>query len=843
MMPDTPPPPPPSLTPAGSLFRKYAAVLATLVAVAVAASGAIGMYSSYRDGQAALMAIQREKAAAAAAAIERFVAGIEGQIGWVSQTFALPGQDSIEQRHLDYIRLLRHAPAITELRWLDQDGRERLAVSRIDMDVVESGRDRSTDPSFVEASAKRAYRSPVYFRKGSEPYMTIAVGANRRSAGVTIAEVNLKLIWDVISAIRVGEAGRAYVVDAQGRLIAHPDISLVLRRTDLSAWPQVRAALAGDDSSAGVVPGPEGRSVLSAHSEIVPLRWTVFVDLPAAEAFGPIYASLWRTAGLILAGTALAVAAAMVLARRLTVPIRAVKDGAARIGHGDLAHRIDVRTGDELETLAGEFNHMAERLQESYSTLEQRVADRTFELSEALERLRALAAVSEAVNSSLELETVLGTILGHACAMTEAGGGAIYVLDDASGALELAATHGIDDELVEALRAQPIRLGESVVGRCVEERDAVQLPELAREPDGPLQAILTRAGARAALLSVPLLREGEVIGALLVRRERAGPFTGATVDLLKSFAVQSALAISNARLFRELERKGRQLEAASRHKSQFLANMSHELRTPMNAILGFTELVLGGVYGEPPSRIRGVHERIKANGKHLLGLINDVLDLSKIEAGQLRPNLGDYALSDVLRSVLSGAEPLAAAKNLALRLETAANGLPRGRGDAQRLAQVLLNLVSNAIKFTEEGEVVVSAEARDGEFRVAVADSGPGIPDEQQERIFDEFYQVDGSSTREKGGTGLGLAIAKRIVEMHEGRIWVESEPGKGARFCFTLAVRVGEAEGERHERAHPRGGGPGGQPDHLARPPDERRVRGPRGDDGRGGGAHGGRA
>ena len=784
--------PPPPASSRGRLFRKYAATLATLVTVAVAASGAIGMYWSYRDAKTALVAVQREKAAAAAAAIERFVAEIEGQIGWVAQPALLPGQDSLEQRRLDYIRLLRHAPAITELRWLDQDGRERLAVSRIDMDVVDGGRDRSADPSFVETVARGAYRGPVYFRKGSEPYMTIAVGANRRSAGVTVAEVNLKLIWDVVSAIRIGEASRAYVVDAQGRLIAHPDLSMVLRRTDLSAWPQVRAALAGNDPSPDVAAEPGGGRVLSAHAEIPTLRWTVFVDLPVAEAFAPIYVSLGRTAGLLLAGIGLAVAAAMVLARRLTVPIRALRDGAARIGRGDLAHRIGVRTGDELETLAGEFNQMAERLQELYGTLEQRVADRTRELREALERLRALAAVSEAVNSSLELATVLDTILARACAMADAGGGTIYVRDGASGALELAATHGVGDGLVRAIRAGPPRPGESAVARCVDEREAVQLPDLEPEPGGgPIHGLPAGEGVRA-LLSVPLLREGEVIGALVVRRRRAGPFAGATVDLLKSFAAQSALAICNARLFHELEQKGRQLEAASRHKSQFLANMSHELRTPMNAILGFTELVLGGVYGEPPPRIRGVHERVKANGKHLLGLINDVLDLSKIEAGQLRLNLADYVLADVLRSVVSGAEPLASAKSLALRLDAAA-GLPRGRGDAQRLAQVVLNLVSNAIKFTDAGEVVVSAEAADGEFRVAVADSGPGIPAEQQGRIFAEFYQVDGSSTREKGGTGLGLAIAKRIVEMHGGRIWVESEPGRGARFCFTLAVRVGE--------------------------------------------------
>jgi signal transduction histidine kinase len=282
------------------------------------------------------------------------------------------------------------------------------------------------------------------------------------------------------------------------------------------------------------------------------------------------------------------------------------------------------------------------------------------------------------------------------------------------------------------------------------------------------------------------------VGGLVLCRKTPGAFAPETVELVQTLANQSVLAIENAELFEELERKGRELEAASRHKSQFLANMSHELRTPMNAILGFTELVQDGVYGEPPPRVRAVLERVQANGRHLLGLINDVLDLSKIEAGQLRLGLADYSLADVVRDVLSATEALAAGKGLALRADLGPD-LPPGRGDARRLAQVLLNLVGNAIKFTDAGEVAVRATSLDGEFRVVVADTGPGIPEAERRRIFEEFHQVDSSSTRAKGGTGLGLAISRRIVELHGGRIWVESEPGGGSRFCFAVPVRVGE--------------------------------------------------
>jgi signal transduction histidine kinase len=475
----------------------------------------------------------------------------------------------------------------------------------------------------------------------------------------------------------------------------------------------------------------------------------------------------------------------------MTVPVRLLQQGAARIGGGDLGHRIEVRTGDELEALAGEFNRMAERLGELYGSLERKVDDRTRELSEALERLRALSEVGQTVNSSLDLQTVLGTILAHACALADAGGGAVYVFDEAAGRFELAATHGMDDELVRAIRAIPIRLGETIVGQCAAERAAAQIADIEREPDFPLRDALARAGIRA-LLGVPLLRDERVAGALIVRRRRPGAFDAQTVELLTSFAAQSALAVHNARLYRELELKGRQLEAASRHKSQFLANMSHELRTPMNAILGFTELVQDGIYGEPPPRIRSVLDRVQAGGRHLLGLINDVLDLSKIEAGQLRLSLADYALADIVRNVVSATEALAAEKKLNLRAEMLPD-LPLGHGDPQRLTQVLLNLVGNAIKFTDAGEVLIQAMSVDGEFRVTVADTGPGIPEAEQRQIFEEFHQVDSSSTRKKGGTGLGLAISRRIIELHGGRIWVESAPDQGSRFCFAVPIQFGE--------------------------------------------------
>jgi signal transduction histidine kinase len=309
------------------------------------------------------------------------------------------------------------------------------------------------------------------------------------------------------------------------------------------------------------------------------------------------------------------------------------------------------------------------------------------------------------------------------------------------------------------------------------------------QPLSPIQQVIVRAGYRA-LLNVPLFGPGGLVGTLVVRRKAPGEFPQNTVDLLQTFGAQSVLAIQNARLFSEIDEKGRQLAVASRHKSQFLANMSHELRTPLNAILGYAELIVDNIYGEVPENMRSAVERMRANGFHLLGLINDVLDLSKIEAGQLTLSLSDYSLNDVVHTAVAAVESLATEKRLGLKIDLPPD-LPPGRGDERRIAQVLLNLVGNAIKFTDAGEISIRGSAANGSFTIAVRDSGPGISAGDEARIFEEFQQADSSSTRKKGGTGLGLSIAKRIVEMHGGQIWVESKRGEGSTFFFTLPVQV----------------------------------------------------
>jgi HAMP domain-containing protein len=383
----------------GPLFRKYVSLFLAVVCVALLTNGLFDIWFSYREHKTSLVRIQREQAEAAAAKIGQFVKEIESQVGWTTQ---LPwSASSPEQRRFDGLRLLRQVPAITELSLLNDAGREQLRMSRLAMTVVGSQTDFSKDAKFLEAIARKVYYGPVYFRRESEPYMTLALASTHRAGGVSVVEVNLKLIWDIVSQIKVGRQGHAYVVDAQGRLIAHPDISLVLRNSDLSNLSQVRAARGGIPSDEPqVVKDIRGRDVLTAHASIAPLDWLVFVELPLGEAYAPLYASIQRSAVVLLAGLALAFLAGVFLARKMVVPIHALRAGAARIGSGDLGQRISIKTGDELEALAAQFNDMAERLQDSYADLEKKVEVRTHELARSVSELRALGEVSQAVNST-----------------------------------------------------------------------------------------------------------------------------------------------------------------------------------------------------------------------------------------------------------------------------------------------------------------------------------------------------------------------------------------------------------------------------------------------------------
>jgi signal transduction histidine kinase len=1285
----------------GRLFRKYFLLILGLVCGALLISGAIGLYFSYQENQRALATLQREKAVSAAARIEQFVRQIEQQLAFA----ALPqlGVEGLEQRRIEFLKLLRLVPAVTDIAQIDPKGREQLAVSRLAMDVAGADKDRSQDPAFKSARPGQTWFGPVYFRKETEPYMSIAVRSGGEARPVTVAEVNLKFIWDVVSRIKIGQKGKAYVVDGTGFLVADPDIGLVLRKTNLSNLEQVKAALqpGSDDALAVIAHDLGGHRVLTAYAPIDPLGWKVFVEQPVSEVFAALDATILRTVALIIAGLLFSVLAAMWLAGSMVRPIRTLQEGAARIGAGDLEQQITVRTGDELEALADQFNRMTAQLRESYAGLERKVEERTAELKQALEQQTATSEVLRVISGSpSDVQPVFESILDNAVRLCDSPVAAIFRYDGKL--LHLVAAKNWPPDALEKLRARwpappdprlmsgrailtrqiirqqdtladptydqstvplggwrtmlgipMLRKGEplgvfvvawpqpnkifdrqvdvlktfadqaaiaienvrlvnetkealeqqtatseilkaisssttdtqpvfeaivqsglnlfpnagvavvlrdgnearlaAVAGRNAEglkarfpfpltreymhgiailDRKVVDIPDAQAYTEGPLlpgirnflasgsraqtimpmirgdaaigaisvnhetpgnltdkqiallrtfadqaviaienvrlfnetkesleqqtaigevlraisdsladvkpvlDAVAERAtrlcdatsatiyvleGAvlrrtafhgppellggetlpytpetltgrtiaegkpihvpdieqaqdsypetwaraqkygRHTMLAVPLMREGRPFGAMFLRRTEVRPFTekqitlsrtfadqaaiaienvrlfnetkealeqqkasgdvlraisssiadtapvfdkildscqrlfegylvgltlvegdgkvhlraykgeksdemariyplpltresgtgwaileqkmmqfadvsdtaqtppqvikgaqvlgfksivfapmifegrgigaiwvarkfaGAFTDkqigLLKTFADQAVIAIQNARLFREIQEKSRQLEVANKHKSEFLANMSHELRTPLNAIIGFSEVLRERMFGELNEKQADYLKDIHESGKHLLSLINDILDLSKIEAGRMELELSQFELPNTLQTALTLVRERAMRHGIALGLTIGA-GVGQIQADERKVKQILVNLLSNAVKFTPDGgRVDVNARLDTDKVEVAVSDTGVGIAKEDREMVFEEFRQAGRDYTKKAEGTGLGLALTKRFVELHGGTITLESELGRGSTFTFTLPV------------------------------------------------------
>jgi two-component system, NtrC family, sensor kinase len=426
----------------------------------------------------------------------------------------------------------------------------------------------------------------------------------------------------------------------------------------------------------------------------------------------------------------------------------------------------------------------------------QELRARTAELTRSVAQLSALSEVGRAVSSTLDLPTVLATIVARAVQLSGTSGGVIYEYDEARQEFQLRASYRTEAELVEVLRARPIRLGEGATGQAALRGAPVEVPDTLDDRELQItqlaRSTLNQLGYRS-ILGVPLLLDQGILGALTVWRREPGSFPPETVNLLQTFATQSALAIQNARLFREIVDKGRQLEAASHHKSEFLANMSHELRTPLNAILGFSEVLAERMFGEVNDKQAEYLQDILSSGRHLLSLINDILDLAKVEAGRLELELGRFHLPTALDNALTLVRGRAMRHGITLT-QTVEKRLGDIVADERKVKQILVNLLSNAVKFTPEGgRVGLSATAADGVIIIAVSDTGIGIAPEDQAAIFEEFRQVGRDDAHTQEGTGLGLTLAKKFVELHGGRIWVQSQVGQGSTFSFTLPVGLDE--------------------------------------------------
>ena len=603
------------------LFVKYAGLFVAVVCVALLTNGLFEIWFSYKEHKAALIRIQHEQAESAAAKIGQFVKEIESQVGWTTQLLWSAG--TIEQRRFDALRLLRQVPAITELAQVDASGKEQLRVSRLAMDVIGSGIDLSKDPKFVDAVRDKVYYGPVYFRRESEPYMTLALAGTRRDAGVSIAEVNLKLIWDVVSKIKVGERGHAYVVDAKGRLIAHPDISLVLRNTDLNRLAQVRAARKGivetPDEEIQVAQDMQGRQVLTAYAPVAPLGWTVFVDLPVEEAYAPLIASVKRTSMLLFAALCLAALGGMFLAYRMVVPVRALRAGAARIGSGDLTQRISVNTGDELEALADQFNDMAGRLQESYADLERKVDIRTRELSEALQQQTATADVLKVISrSAFDLRAVLDTLTESAARLCAADRGVVFQRD--GDFFRFGSSYGFSPEAEQYALEHPLQPERgSVIGRTALEGKTIHIPDVLADPEYKATGYQKAFGYRTNL-GVPLLREGKTIGVFALTRDAVNPFTEKQIELATTFADQAVIAIENARLFDQVQARTAELTESLKQQTatadvlKVISRSTFDLQTVLDTLIESAARLCDADQGTITRQIDGRFYRAATHG-------------------------------------------------------------------------------------------------------------------------------------------------------------------------------------------------------------------------------------
>ncbi len=777
----------------GRLVRDYFFISLLLIGGGLITSGLVEIYFRYLESREQLGSVQKEVATGAAVKIERFVQEIHNTLKGATKSREIAPKGLTTEFRFELEKLLLIAPAVTEALALDENGAIRVQASRLRTVLPEVKRDLSTAPPFLTAKQGKSYFGPVHFVRGSEPYMTIAVPIERFAGdviGVLQAEVNLKYIGDVVSAITVGKAGYAYAVTRTGELIAHPDISLVLQRRNVALLDQVKTAFqpipGRPKLNAIVADNLHGRSVLTSFALIPGLDWAVIIERPVEEAYETLYASMMRTSTLFLIGLGMAIIASLFLARRVVRPVRILREGVERIGTGDLGYRLDLKTGDEIEVLADEFNKMTTQLQESYANLEHKVEDRTRELTESLEQQTATSEVLGIIASSpTDLQPVLDALAERAARLCEANSAQIYRAD--GNILKLAAYHGS----LPATEEIPI-LRSAVSGRVFLDRRTIHIDDLAAEVETEFPAAKEAQGrfGHRTLLATPLLREGVALGVIGIRRTEVRPFTDKQIALLKTFADQAVIAIENVRLFQEIQDKNEQLEAANRHKSQFLANVSHELRTPLNSIIGFTRIVQRRIGAQIPDLQKENLQKVLVSSEHLLNLINELLDLAKIESGRMEVYAETFQLNDVVRMATSTVEPMLKDGRVRLVTEIAPD-IPPLKTDRDKLKQAVLNLLSNAAKFTEKGEIKVAAWQENGNVKLTVSDTGIGMKKEALDYIFEEFRQADMSSTRKYGGTGLGLAIVRRFINLMGGDIGVESEVGKGSKFTITIPMSL----------------------------------------------------
>jgi len=738
--------------------------------------------------------LQSEIASLVAARIEAFVNQKIDRLSDAAIAISLHPIGSKEQEILAAL-LLKNDRTFSEASILDLKGMEVVKISERTVYTSSERSDQSASDRFKKAIRGETYVSSVYTSDKAEPYVTIAFPlktAHREIIGVLAAEANLKFLWDVIGNIQFGVGGYAYLVDSEGHLVAHKDPSMVLRRTDLS---QIHEVQEFRNNPGGVDPTPTndalgimGKPVLSTYAPVRGFNWAVVLEEPLDSALADV--KMIRHFALLLVGIGLSGGAVLIiwLANKITRPIQQLHAGVKIIRGGNLNHQVEIGTGDEIQSLADEFNRMAKELQASHATLEEKVEQRTRELA-------ALYDVTTTVNQSLDLEPVLQEVIQKITGIFGFDATRILLFDPAMKELHLAASFENRPELWG--RVAVIQRGQGITGKVADTGEPRIFEDTQNDPLYQ-QLSQSRANEKIGLrfLAVfPIKAKTSCVGSMVCAGQSPRRLTANETKLLTSMAGQIGVAVENGNLFTgmsdksaALEKLNAELQEASRIKSEFMAAMSHELRTPLNIIMGNIELMRDRFFGEITESQNKSLTQISHHSQVLLKLINNVLSLTKIEAGKMPVESNAIEVDEVLNNVKGYAEHIVRKGRVEVVWNVERN-LPPITTDAVKLEEIFQNLIGNAYKFTPEGKIEIRARQLKDKNRLefAVADTGIGIEEKDLGKIFEEFHQLKEAHTGNFDGFGLGLNIVKKYLDLMKGDIRVDSQPGIGTTFTFTL--------------------------------------------------------
>ncbi|HEX2227552.1 MAG TPA: ATP-binding protein [Candidatus Binatia bacterium] len=803
----------------GRLLRQYFFVSVLLLGGGLITSGLIEVYFRYREAREQIAVIQGEIASSAAQRIAQFILTIEEQMKAATVSSIVARKGIAPEYQFELAKLLSIAPAITEVTAIDAAAHPQAYLSRFRVSPSTNLTNFSNVASFNHARQGVTYFGNVKFLHDAEPSITIAVPIEQfpgKIIGVLEAQVDLRQIWEVVRELKFGDAGYSYIVTRGGELIAHSDLGQVFGRLRLGFLPQVRAAFQPNP----VAPKPRtetgsdlyGKEVLSSFVFLPSLEWAVFVEQPLSDAYQTLYDSILRTSVLLLIGLGVALLAAVYVARRVVRPLGILRAGVERIGKGDLEHHLDIKTGDEIEILADEFNKMVGQIKSSYQSLEDKVHQRTKELA-------ALFDVTATCTQSLDINQVLQRVAEKITEIFELDGTRIFLLDRSGREMRVRAIAGYNREgFVQDVFGK----GEGIVGMATENGEPIIFEDVQNDPR---YSEMTRSGAskRVGLrffAAFPIKSKGSPVGAIACNAGKPRKLSAEEIRLINSMAEQIGPAIENLDLFEDLTEKTTELELINRElsrrtqelarfneeinianerlkeldrlKSGFVSNVSHELKTPLTVIGSLADNMLDGITGPLNEKQTRYMSGIKDSADRLARLIHDVLDLSVIEAGKVDLKVKSFGLPALVHEVIETMRPVAEEKNITIEAPPI-DGNRVAWADRDKITQVLTNLIDNALKFTPRGgKVSLALEPVPGShwLRLSVIDNGPGIPPEEAKRIFDEFYQIHQRGAEKIKGVGLGLAICKKLVDMHGGTLDVTSAPGAGSTFSFTVPAR-----------------------------------------------------